>query len=104
MPQHSGIAKIKNQYLAKTYQTMLHAKNVLGKFLVECMKTASHVTNRPLQLKLGFMSLFEKLWKTKPIISLFHVFACMCYVFVTNHKRIKFNKKSIKRIFLGYNS
>ena len=83
---------------------MLHARNVLGRFWAKCMKTAAHIINRLPQENLGFISLYEKLWKRKPAVGHFKVFGCVCYVFVPDHLRTKFDKKTIRCIFVGYDS
>ncbi|GMQ05237.1 hypothetical protein CsSME_00050346 [Camellia sinensis var. sinensis] len=41
----------------------------------------------------GIVSPFRKLWHTKPTVSHFRVFKYVCYVFVPNHLRSKFDKK-----------
>ena len=68
------------------------------------MKIAAHVINRLPQARLDFVSPFQKIWNTKPKVSHFQVFGCVCYVFVSDHLRSKFNKKAIRCIFVGYNS
>ncbi|KAJ4715914.1 Retrovirus-related Pol polyprotein from transposon TNT 1-94 [Melia azedarach] len=68
------------------------------------MRTAAHVINRLPQARLRFTSPFEKLWKVKPTVSHFRVFGCICYVFVPDHLRSKFDKKAIRCIFVGYDS
>jgi hypothetical protein len=83
---------------------MLHAKNVPGRFWAKCMKIAAHVINRLPQARLDFVSPFQKMWNTKPKVSHFRVFDCVCYVFVPDHLRSKFDKKAIRCIFVGYNS
>nr|CAD1829790.1 unnamed protein product [Ananas comosus var. bracteatus] len=103
-PQQNGIAERKNRHLAETCRSMLHAKNVQGRFWAECMRTAAHVINRLLQPKLGFISPYQVLWKIKPTVSHFRVFGCVCYVFVPDHLRSKFDKKAIRCIFVGYDS
>ncbi|CAL8099449.1 unnamed protein product [Prunus armeniaca] len=45
---------------------MLHAKNVLGRFWAEAIRTAAHVINKLPQPRLEFVSPFEKLWDMKP--------------------------------------
>ena len=94
-PQQNGVAERKNRHLAETCRSMLHAKNVPGKFWAECMRTAAYVINRLPQAKLGFISPFEKLWGSKPTVGHFRVFGCVCYVFVPSHLRSKFDKKAI---------
>ncbi|KAJ4718987.1 Retrovirus-related Pol polyprotein from transposon TNT 1-94 [Melia azedarach] len=103
-PQQNGVAERKNRHLAEICRSMLHAKNVPGKFWAECMRTAAHVINRLPQARLRFTSPFEKLWKVKPTVSHFRVFGCICYVFVPDHLRSKFDKKAIRCIFVGYDS
>ena len=103
-PQQNGVAERKNRHLTETYQSMLHVKNVPRRFWAECMKTAAHVINRLPQARLGFISPFQKLWNTKPMVSQFRVFGCVCYVFVSNHLRSKFNRKAVRHIFMGYDS
>nr|CAD1834390.1 unnamed protein product [Ananas comosus var. bracteatus] len=103
-PQQNGIAERKNRHLAETSRSMLHAKNVPGRFWAECMRTAAHVINRLPQQKLGFISPYQVLWKIKPTVSHFRVFGYVCYVFVPDHLRSKFDKKAIRCIFVGYDS
>lgn len=77
-------------------------QNVPGRFWAECMTTAAHIINRLPQENLGFISPYEKLWKIKPAVGHFKVFGCVCYVFVPDHLRTKFDKKAIRCIFVGY--
>lgn len=83
---------------------MLHAKNVPSRFWAECMKTAVYVTNRLPQPRLGFVSPFQKLWNIKPTVSHLRVFGCVCYVFIPDHLRSKFDKKAHRCIFVGYDN
>eukprot|EP00257_Ricinus_communis_P020180 XP_015579352.1 uncharacterized protein LOC107261843 [Ricinus communis] len=45
-PQQNGIAERKNRHLAEICRSMLHAKNVSGRFWAEAMTTATFVINR----------------------------------------------------------
>ena len=101
-PQQNGVAERKNRHLAEICRSMLHAKNVPGRFWAEAMKTAAFVINRLPQQRLSFSSPFEKLWNIKPTVSYFRVFGCICYVFVPNHLRSKMDKKAVRCIFVGY--
>ena len=103
-PQQNGVAERKNRHLAEVCRSMLHARNVPGRFWAECMKTAAHIINRLPQENLGSISPYEKLWKRKPAVGHFKVFGCVCYVFVPDHLRTKFDKKAIRCIFVGYDS
>ena len=101
-PQQNGVAERKNRHLAEICRSMLHAKNVPGRFWAEAMRTTAHVINRLPQPRLEFVSPFEKLWDMKPTVSYFRVFGCVCYVFVPSHLRSKFDKKAVRCIFVGY--
>ncbi|KAF7822715.1 Retrovirus-related Pol polyprotein from transposon TNT 1-94 [Senna tora] len=70
----------------------------------ECMKTTVHIINRLPQANLGFVSSYEKLWQVKPTVSHFRVFGCVCYAFVPDHLRSKFDKKAVRCIFVGYDN
>ncbi|KAE8686769.1 Detected protein of unknown function [Hibiscus syriacus] len=103
-PQQNGVAERKNQHLAEICQSMLHAKNVPGRFWAEAMRTTTFVINRLPQPRLGIVLPFEKLWNIKPTVSYFQVFGCVCYVFDPDHLRSKFDKKVVRCIFVGYDS
>ncbi|KAE8711941.1 Detected protein of unknown function [Hibiscus syriacus] len=103
-PQNNGVAKRKNRHLAEICRSMLHAKNIPGRFWAETMRTAAFVINRLPQPRLEFVSPFEKLWNMKPTVSYFRVFDCVCYVFIPDHLQRKFNKKAVRCIFVGYDS
>jgi transposase InsO family protein len=57
-PQQNGVAERKNKHLAEICRSMLHAKNMPGRFWAECMKTAAHIINRLPQARLDFVSPF----------------------------------------------
>lgn len=103
-PQQNGVAERKNRHLAEVCRSMLHTKNVPSQFWAECMKTTIYIINRLPQPKLGFVSPFEKLWKINPTVKHFRVFGCVCYLFVPDQLRSKFDKKALRCIFLGYDS
>lgn len=68
------------------------------------MKMTAHVINRLLQLKLGLISPYKKLWNIKSTVSHFRVFGCVCYVFMQGHFLSKFDQNVIRRIFVGYDN
>lgn len=83
---------------------MLYAKNVPESFQAEVLRTAAYLINILSQNKLEFISPYEKLQNTKPIIGYFRVFGCFCYVFVPNQLYNKFDKKVFKCILTGYDN
>ncbi|KAK3030594.1 hypothetical protein RJ639_039680 [Escallonia herrerae] len=105
LAHHSnGVAERKNRHLAKICRSILLAKNVPGRFWAKAMRTATFVINRLPQQRLSFLSPFEKIWSTKPTVSYFKVFGCVCYVFVPDHLRSKMDKKAVRCIFVGYDN
>jgi hypothetical protein len=88
------VRHVRNQRPASAY--------LLKKYEYQCMRIAAYVINRLPQSKLGFKSPHEMLWKVKPTVSHLKVFGCVCYVFVPDHLRSKFEKKAIRCIFVGY--
>ncbi|KAE8660144.1 hypothetical protein F3Y22_tig00116958pilonHSYRG00159 [Hibiscus syriacus] len=59
-PQQNGAAERKNRHLAEIYRSMLHAKNVPGRFWAEAMRIAAFVINRlPQPRKLLDVSLWD---------------------------------------------
>ena len=69
----------------------------------EAMRNASYVMNKHPQQRLGFLSLFEKLWNMKANVSYFRVFGCVCYVFIPNQLCSKLGK-IFKYIFIRYDN
>lgn len=66
------------------------------------MYTAAYVINRVPSQGLKYMSPYEKMTGTKPNVSYFRVFGCVCYVFVPSHLHHKMEKKAIRCVFVGY--
>lgn len=60
--------------------------------------------NRMPQAKFILKSTLEKLWNIRPTVNHFRVFGSVYYVFVPDHLRMKFDKKAIRCIFVGYDS
>lgn len=83
---------------------MLHAKNVPPKFWAECIKTVVYVINRLPQVRVDFISPYEKVRGANPSVSQFRVFGCVCYVFIPSQQCSKFDKKAIHCIFAGCDS
>jgi hypothetical protein len=49
------------------------------------MTAVAYVINRLPQPRLGFVSLYEKLFGGKPTVKHLQVFGCVCYVSVTKN-------------------
>ncbi|KAE8692620.1 tir-nbs resistance protein [Hibiscus syriacus] len=62
-PQQNGVAERKKRHLAEICRSMLHAKNVSGRFWAEAMRTAAFVINRLPQPREGGVARFERIWR-----------------------------------------
>ena len=94
-PQQNGISERKNRHVGEISKSLIHEKNMPGRFWAEAMNTAGYVINRLPSQNLNYVSPYEKLTGIKPNVSYFRVFGCICYVFVPNHLRHKMDKKAI---------
>ncbi|KAJ0865146.1 putative RNA-directed DNA polymerase [Helianthus annuus] len=103
-PQQNGVSERKNRHLAETCRSVMHAKNVPGRFWAEAMQISAHVINRLPPQNQGYVSPYEKLLNRKPNVTHFRVFGYVCYVFVPNQLRDKMEKKAVRCIFTGYDS
>ncbi|KAK3008221.1 hypothetical protein RJ639_015039 [Escallonia herrerae] len=50
------------------------------------------------------VTFFDDFSSTKPTVSYFKVFDCVCYVLVPDHLRSKMDKKALRCIFVGYDN
>ncbi|KAK1413456.1 hypothetical protein QVD17_35229 [Tagetes erecta] len=101
-PQQNGVSERKNRHLGETCRSIMHSKNIPGRFWAEAMKTGAYVINRLPPQKQGYVSPYEKLFNRRPNVTHLRVFGCVCYVFVPNQLRNKMEKKAIRCIFAGY--
>ena len=68
------------------------------------MSTAVHILNRSPTLSLIGITPFEAYFACKPDVSYFCVFGCDAYAHIPKVQRGKFDEKSKKLMFFGYNS
>lgn len=101
-PQQNGVSERKNRHLGEVTRSLIHDKNMPGRFWAEAMNTAGYVINRLPSQSLDYKSPYEKLTGNKPNVKYFRVFGCVCYVFVPNHLRHKMDKKAVRCVFVGY--
>jgi hypothetical protein len=101
-PQQNGVSERKNRHLGEVTRSLIHDKNMPGRFWAEAMYTAGYLINRIPAQGLEYVSPYEKITGTKPDVSYLKVFGCVCYVFVPGHLRHKMEKKAIRCVFVGY--
>ena len=101
-PQQNGVVERKHKYLLETARALCFQSNLPIHFWGDCVLTAAYLINRmPLQ-SLGFVSPYEKLFKTTPDIAHLKAFGCLCFMTTSSLHRHKFDNKAHPCIFLGY--
>ncbi|KAI3816802.1 hypothetical protein L1987_16507 [Smallanthus sonchifolius] len=103
-PQQNGVSERKNRHLGEVTRSLLHGKNLPGRFWAEAMYTSAFIINQIPSQGMKYISPFEKLTGLKPNVKYFKVFGCVCYVFVPNHLRHKLEKRAVRCIFVGYDA
>ena len=85
-------------------RTMLAHKNVSHSLWAKAVSTAVHILNRaPTSSVFAGMTPFEAYFGSKPDVSYFCVFGCDAYAHIPKVQRGKFDEKSKKLMFIGYN-
>lgn len=101
-PQQNGLAERMNRTLVERARCMLFYANLEKKFWAEAVATAAYVVNRSPTKSLEGKTPYE-LWKgKKPNLSHLKIFGSEAMVHVPKEKRHKWDKKSVKMIFMGY--
>lgn len=101
-PQQNGCSERHNRTLVEKARTMLHAKNLTLRLWAEAMNTAVYIYNRtPLSHKNGLTP--YEIWTGKQV-NLTHMktFGCEAYVHIPSQQRRKWDPKSKRMIFIGY--
>ncbi|GFY51385.1 retrovirus-related Pol polyprotein from transposon TNT 1-94 [Trichonephila inaurata madagascariensis] len=102
-PEQNGAAERENRTIVGSAKSIIYATNLPLKLWEEAVNTSVYVLNRT-----GATSVKKKcpyeLWFSKQVISTDHlrVFGTECFVCVSQQKRRKWDKKSVKGVFVGY--
>ena len=99
--QH-GLAERMNRTLADSARAMLKAAGMPLRFWAEAVHTAAYIRNRVPKARLGNITPYERLLKTKPDISHIRTFGCLAWKVTPEEKRRKLDDKAEKCVLLGY--
>ena len=84
-------------------RSMLKAKSLPKTFWSEAITCAIFLLNR-CPIKAVFGRILEEAWSGhKPEVSFLRIFGCIAYSYILKEHRKKFDDKSEKCIFIGYN-
>jgi Integrase core domain len=101
-PEQNSISERKNRHILEVTRSLLFQTNVPKQYWSEAVLTAVHLINRLPTPVLDDKSPLEVLSKTKITLDHLRIFGCICFVHIKRHD--KFDKNTLKIIFLGYSS
>ncbi|GFR21424.1 integrase catalytic domain-containing protein [Trichonephila clavata] len=102
-PQQNEIAERENRTIVESARSMIYATNLPLKLWTEAVNTSVYVLNRTWPTSVKDKNSYE-LWFSKEVINIdhLHVFGTESFVHVPQQKRRKWDKKSVKGVFVEY--
>lgn len=100
-PEQNGISERLNRTIVEKAKCLLYDTDLKKSFWAEAVNTAVYLRNRSLVAGLQ-KTPFEVWTGSKPDVSHLRIFGSPVMVHVPKEKRVKWDKKSEKCIFLGY--
>ncbi|KOX79108.1 Copia protein [Melipona quadrifasciata] len=101
-PQCNGIAERTNRTIIKTTRTMLADANLNLKFWGEAANTGVYIRNR-VKSRVHGKTPYEIWYNKIPNIQHMRKFRCVAYILNKGRVKRKFESKTVKGIFMGYN-
>ena len=103
-PQQNGLAERKHRHLTELSLTMLFQSKTPQRYWVEVFYTANFLINLlPSSVLEDKRSPFEVLHGKAPDYSALRTFGCSCYPMLRDYAATKFDPRSLRCVFLGYN-
>lgn len=103
-PEQNGCAEREMRTIVESARTMIHSKKIGKKFWAEAVAMATHVLNRTGTSTIDGKSPYELWYGKQPKIDHLRAFGCEVFVHIPKEKRQKFDAKSIKCLFVGYDN
>lgn len=101
-PQHNGLAERMNRSLAEMARAMLYYQHHEEVWWAEAIKSAAYTLNRLPNTARKHSTLYEHFRGKKLAINHLHIFESRDFVHVDHSKRLKWDSKAHKCVFLGY--
>ena len=98
----NGLIERKHRHIIKLGLTLLSQSNLPFQFWWEAVHTAVYHINRLPTLVLKLLSPYEKLFKHKLDYTFLKCFNCLCYPYLRDFNKHKFDFHTTKCIFIGY--
>lgn len=103
IPHQNGVTERKNRTVTEMAHTMLKEKNMPTEFWAEAVTTMVYIVNQSSTSMVENLTPYEALTRSRPNVEHFKVFGCLTFSLVDPQLRAKFDAKSRKGIFIGYN-
>uniref|UniRef100_K3WYJ4 Integrase catalytic domain-containing protein n=1 Tax=Globisporangium ultimum (strain ATCC 200006 / CBS 805.95 / DAOM BR144) TaxID=431595 RepID=K3WYJ4_GLOUD len=100
--QTNGTAECAIRSIVTIGRSMLHHVGLDKTFWAEAAMTAIYIKNRLPSPKVETKTPYEIVFKTKPSVRHMRVFDCLAYVLTPREKRLKWDAKSRRCLFMGY--
>ncbi|UYV84554.1 hypothetical protein LAZ67_X002600, partial [Cordylochernes scorpioides] len=101
---HEQIGRIErdNRTIVEAARSMLNSRILPGFFWAEACNTATYILNRSATKQTPGTTPYELFFGTKPNVANYKIFGCNAYMHIPKENRKKWDNKSIKLMFLGY--
>ncbi|UYV72725.1 hypothetical protein LAZ67_10000411, partial [Cordylochernes scorpioides] len=101
---HEQIGRIErdNRTIVEAARSMLNSRNLPGFFWAEACNTATYILNRSATKQTPGTTPYELFFGTKPNVANYKIFGFNAYMHIPKENRKKWDNKSIKLMFLGY--
>jgi transposase InsO family protein len=103
-PQQNGVAERFNRTIVEMSRSMLHHSGLPKTFWAEAVRTAVYIINVTPTTAMEGKTPQEAWSGVKPSVAHMRTFGCMAHAHVPAQRRQKWDGKSAKCIFLGYES
>lgn len=103
-PQQNGVAERVNRTIAERARCLLFDAGLEKRCWAEACQMATYLRNRTPTASLNFKSPIEVWTNEKANLSLLKLFGCPVMVHIPKTKRKKFDEKSSKMVFVGYDT
>lgn len=101
-PEQNGRSERDNRILVESARSMLHAKKLPVRLRTEAMNAAAYVLNRTPTSRTKGTTQYEMWIGKRPDLSHIRIFGSEVFAHVPKEQRSKWDKKSRKLIFVGY--
>lgn len=101
-PEQNGCAEREMRTIVESARTMIHSKQMDKKFWAEAVNSAVHVLNRTGTSTIADKTSYELWYNKRSKVDHLRIFGSEVFVHIPKEKRRKFDPKSVKCVFVGY--